>query len=185
MKKLIKNYTFLPNERKIIFNDYTSIDLERVLVITNVTRNIIIYNFADPTKGGNVSGNTLILNYDTTGMDANDKLQIWYEDIELPSLEKTQKRQLGLSGIGVDMQFTIEQANTAYAIPPEPPNDYYTLLVYNSSDVDIFIRFTEGTTNGVGLAAGSVFTIDLGPNQQIYIYCRVSGTTINLSYKVI
>ena len=87
MKKLITNYTFNPTERKITFNDYEVIELERVLLITNVTRNEIIYSFADPSKGGNVSGNVLILNYDTTEMNADDKLQIWYEDPSVPALD--------------------------------------------------------------------------------------------------
>jgi|GEM_PF-6122527 len=87
MKKLITNYVFNPAEKTIIFEDYDSIELERILLITNVTRNEIIYSFADPSKGGSVSGNVLTLNYDTTGMNADDKLQIWYEDVELPALE--------------------------------------------------------------------------------------------------
>ncbi len=87
MKKLITNYTFNPTEKTITFEDYDTIDLERVLLITNVTRNEIIYSFADPSKGGSVSGNVLTLNYDTTSMDDTDLLQIWYEDVELPALE--------------------------------------------------------------------------------------------------
>jgi hypothetical protein len=87
MKKLVTNYTFDPLNKTITFNDYDSIELERVLLITNVTRNEIIYSFADPSKGGSVSGNVLTLNYDTSDMDETDKLQIWYEDAELPALE--------------------------------------------------------------------------------------------------
>ncbi len=80
MKRLITNYTFLPSQRKVIFNDYNSITLEGILLITNVTRGEIIYNFADPNKGGTVSGNVLTLTYDTTQMSATDKLQIFYDD---------------------------------------------------------------------------------------------------------
>jgi hypothetical protein len=87
MKKLITNYVFNPSERTIIFPEYDNIELERILLITNVTRNEIIYNFADPSKGGSVSGNVLTLNYDTTEMSADDKLQIWYEDPSLPALD--------------------------------------------------------------------------------------------------
>jgi hypothetical protein len=185
MKKIISNYTFNPTERTITFNDYDSIDLERVLLITNVTRNEVIYSFADPAKGGSVSGNVLTLNFDTTGMSSTDKLQIWYEDIELPATEQTEKRKLGLSGSGTDTQFTIVNANTAYAIPTSPPNDYYTLLLYNSSDSDVFVRFTPGTTHGIRITSGSIFSIDLGPNQQIYVYSSFPNKTINLSYKII
>lgn len=87
MKKIIDHYTFDPAMKTIIFEDYDFIDLERVLLITNVTRNVIIYSFADPSKGGSVIGNVLVLNYDTSNMNDTDKLQIWYEDVEFPALE--------------------------------------------------------------------------------------------------
>jgi hypothetical protein len=80
MKKLISNYTFNPAARTISFADYTSIDLEGLLLITNVTDNQIIYNFADPCFGGGVSGNTVTLTYDTTSMSSGDSLQIFYDD---------------------------------------------------------------------------------------------------------
>jgi len=52
--------------------------LEGVLLITNTTDNIIIYNFANPLLGGVLSGNVLTLTYDTTTMSDTDSLQIWY-----------------------------------------------------------------------------------------------------------
>lgn len=87
MKKLISKYTFDPIAKTITFNDYTSIDLERVLLITNTTNNTIIYNFADSTKGGTVSGNVLTLTFDTTTMNATDRLQIFYDDTDLVAIE--------------------------------------------------------------------------------------------------
>ena len=86
MKILITNYSFDASGKTITFNDYTSILLERVLLITNVTDNVIIYNFADPNKGGTVSDNVLTLTYDTTSMSDTDKLQIFYDDpdVETP-----------------------------------------------------------------------------------------------------
>lgn len=80
MKTLVTNYTFNASAKTVTFNGFTSIDLEKILVITNVTDNIIIYNFADSTKGGTVATNVLTLTYDTTSMSNTDKLQIWYDD---------------------------------------------------------------------------------------------------------
>ncbi len=62
--------------------------LERLLVITDVTINTIIYNFADPTKGATVSYDattgytTITLDYDVSAAGASntDKLQIFVED---------------------------------------------------------------------------------------------------------
>lgn len=80
MKTKINNYTFDASAKTITFGDYVAIELERLLLITNVTDNIIIYNFAVPNNGGAVSGNVLTLAYDTTGMSDSDKLQIFYDD---------------------------------------------------------------------------------------------------------
>ena len=80
MKIKINNYSFDASGKTIAFTDYTSINLDGILLVTNVTRNIIIYNFASPAKGGTVSDNVLSLTYDTTAMSDGDKLQIFYED---------------------------------------------------------------------------------------------------------
>jgi hypothetical protein len=182
MKRLITNYSFNHLTQTITFNDYASIDLERILLITNVTRNVIIYNFADSAKSGIVNANVLTLTYSTSGMDDNDKLQIFYDDIN-PSTEETLQKSLGLSGAGTDTTFTLTSANTAYAIPTNPPVDSYTLIIYNSSDTDVYLRFSSGTIGGIKIASDSSLGIDLGANQQVYVYCGVAGKTINLSYK--
>jgi hypothetical protein len=54
--------------------------LESILLITNVSSNQIIYNFADPCYGAGVNGNTVTLVYDTTSMSSSDALQIYYDD---------------------------------------------------------------------------------------------------------
>jgi hypothetical protein len=89
VKTLISNYTFNPTTKAIALLDYTTIDLAGLLLITNVRTNQIIYNFADPAFGGTTSGNTLILTTATTGMSAADKLQIFYDNGEVPASEET------------------------------------------------------------------------------------------------
>lgn len=79
MKRLITNYTFNAAARTVTFAQYGTIELHRILLVTNTTDNIIIYNFADTTKGGTVATNVLTLEYDTTGMDNSDALQIYYD----------------------------------------------------------------------------------------------------------
>lgn len=85
MKKLIDNYTFTASAKTIVFNDYSLINHAGLLLITNTTDNIIIYNFASPSLGGVVDGNTLTLTYNTATMSDDDSLQIFYEDGTLPS----------------------------------------------------------------------------------------------------
>lgn len=88
MKTLITNYTFDSSLKKITFNDYTTIDLSRVLLVTNVTDNIMIYNFANPALGGIVATNILTLDYDTTSMSSGDSLQIYYDSASTPATEE-------------------------------------------------------------------------------------------------
>lgn len=83
MKKLITNYTFNAGAQTVTFTDYTTISLESVLLITNVTDNLVVYNFADVGYGGSVTGNVLTLAYNTTGMSNTDELQIFYDDTDV------------------------------------------------------------------------------------------------------
>jgi len=83
-------YTFDPSTGTIVVPRI--IQRERLVLITNVTTNTVIYNFSDsnlklnshsittPTSALHVSGQnsttTLVLNYNTAGMSSSDKLQI-------------------------------------------------------------------------------------------------------------
>lgn len=76
---LIKDYVFDASAKTVTFSAFTEIDVTRILTITNVTDNIIIYNFALDTAGGSVATNVLTLTYDTTAMADADNLQIYYD----------------------------------------------------------------------------------------------------------
>lgn len=98
MKVKVNNYLFNKDAKTVTFTDYASIRLDGILLITNVTRNIIIYNFASPEKGGSVTNNVLSLTYDTTSMNNGDKLQIFYDDDSLGAVasEGAQNEQTSL-----------------------------------------------------------------------------------------
>ena len=80
MKRLIENYTFNSATKQVIIIDNENITQEKLLLITNMTAGIIIYNFADSDTRGLIAGNIITLNYDTISMSDTDKLQIWVED---------------------------------------------------------------------------------------------------------
>ena len=80
MKIIVDNYTFNNAASTITFSDYSSIHLNHVLLIVNVTTNTIIYNFANPALGGDVASNVLTLDYDTSVMSSGDILMIQYDD---------------------------------------------------------------------------------------------------------
>jgi hypothetical protein len=98
-------YTFNPATRTIVFNK--AVQVERLVLITNVTTGTVIYNFADSNlrattytvnaanyqQGASVDFNTkvvtgakdtttVVLNYNTSAMNANDKLQIIVDEYE-------------------------------------------------------------------------------------------------------
>jgi hypothetical protein len=82
------NYTFTPSTRTIVIPDH--IPRERLVLITNVTTNQVIYNFSDPSlkatsytpaiDSNNVATTTVVLNYNTAAMSATDKLQITVDE---------------------------------------------------------------------------------------------------------
>ena len=89
MKKLVTDYTFNAASQTITLNGFTSIDLEGLLLVTNVSTNQIIYNFADPALGATVSSNVITLAYNTTTMSNAHALQIFYDDATSPASDDT------------------------------------------------------------------------------------------------
>lgn len=77
------SYTFTPSTRTISIPK--TILKERLLLITNVTTNQVIYNFSDPSLGTSsysattdtnmVENTTMVLEYNTASMSSTDKLQ--------------------------------------------------------------------------------------------------------------
>lgn len=94
MKVQVTNYTFDKTAKTVTFTDYTTIRLDSLLLITNVTSNVIIYNFADPLLGGTVATNVLTLTYDTSAMNDTDSLQIFYEDGAIELADSTNQETL-------------------------------------------------------------------------------------------
>jgi len=82
-------YTFTPSTNTIVIP--RAIQRERLILITNVTTNTVIYNFSDSnlkantytvsTTGG-TNTTTIILNYSTTSMSSTDKLQITVDEYD-------------------------------------------------------------------------------------------------------
>lgn len=84
-KKLIRNYTFNAAARTIVIDGY--FNLSSLLLITNTTRNVIIYNFSNSFLGGTTSYNsttnktTITLTFDTAGQANADSLQIYVDEV--------------------------------------------------------------------------------------------------------
>ena len=82
-------YTFTPSTNTLVIP--RAIPRERLILITNVTTNTVIYNFSDSnlkantytvsTTGG-TNTTTVVLNYNTSGMSSTDKLQIIVDEYD-------------------------------------------------------------------------------------------------------
>ena len=74
MKQLIGSdlgsTVFDPVAGTIAFSGLPDLTLANVLVVTNVTAGVMLYNFADPALGGSLTGNVLALECATTAMAA-------------------------------------------------------------------------------------------------------------------
>ncbi len=82
-------YTFTPSTNTLVIP--RAIQRERLILITNVTTNTVIYNFSDSNLKANTytvstsSGTnttTVVLNYNTSGMSSTDKLQIIVDEYD-------------------------------------------------------------------------------------------------------
>ncbi len=82
-------YTFTPSTNTIVIPRI--IPRERLILITNVTTNAVIYNFSDAnltantytvSSTGGVNTTTIVLNYNTAGMSSTDKLQIIVDEYD-------------------------------------------------------------------------------------------------------
>lgn len=80
-------YTFTPSTKTIVIPRF--IARERLLLITNVTTNKVIYNFSDSALTATsytnsttnmVESTTIVLNYNTASMSSTDKLQITIDE---------------------------------------------------------------------------------------------------------
>jgi len=82
-------YTFTPTTKTIVIPK--AIPRERLLLITNVTQNQVIYNFSDPSlnattytalEQNGTETTTIVLNYNTASMLTTDKLSITIDEFD-------------------------------------------------------------------------------------------------------
>lgn len=88
MNKVIlenSDYSFdATNGTVTVLNRSELLTKEGLMIITNVSSNDIIYNFACKGFGGVINGNVLSLEYSTAGMSDSDELQIiLYSEVDI------------------------------------------------------------------------------------------------------
>jgi hypothetical protein len=86
---IIEQYAFTPNTKTVVVTG-KNIRPEQLLLITNVTRGTVLYNFSDPSLGATITNTvsnttglettTIVLSYNTASHSSTDKLAIMVEE---------------------------------------------------------------------------------------------------------
>jgi hypothetical protein len=177
---LLESYTFTPASRQVVING-RYLRREQLILITNVTTNTVIYNFADssltataftPTIIANNETTTIVLSYNTTSMGSTDKLSILVEETN-ETLQPSEVLQdpigklrvsLPQSLIDTDFEYGVQQTKwESLGLMNNRPSAYYDF----TSAMSVTSIVTNGTrTITVNLANNSTqtFTSTTGSN---------------------
>jgi hypothetical protein len=152
---LDKYYTFNNVTRQIVIP--RAIPKERLVLITDVTTNQVIYNFSDPnllstnyqiatSPDGSVTSTTITLNYNTTNLSNTDSLQIIideYDEKFTPSesyLDPINKLRVSTpqSLIDTDYEYSIQTTKwEQLSLLNNRPYAYYVTATNNLNPVDL------------------------------------------------
>lgn len=94
MKVLVTNYSIVSSALTI--NAGFNFNLENILLVTDVDNNDILYNFADPSKGGTLVGKVLSLDY-AGSTNVSTRLQIWIDDGKPPASDASVQALLAVA----------------------------------------------------------------------------------------
>lgn len=157
------------------------IGLEDLLIISNVTTNEVIYNFAEPTKGGtvnfitgnsdaypqaeSVSTGTTIINFkaNTSSMASTDNIQIFLEQSEL----KIRPYDFGTDAIErmrVAMPQAMIDADFEYGLQPTKwqalslQRGYPATYELSATDMTV-VNITTDASTGTGGVGASLITV--------------------------
>ena len=173
-KRLIKTFTFDAAAGTITFRG--KFNLKSFLLVTNVTDNIIIYNFSDPTKGGTtdfVSPNTtLILDYDTSLMSDKDNLQI-FVDVETTIIEPVQPMQDAVERMRVSNPQALIDTDFEYSLQP---TKWETLQTQNNIP-SVYQKSNEPAFTADQIVSITTASVESTPT--------VGGTTYNSSFETL
>lgn len=143
-----RDYIFNPVTRTITIPE--PIQRERLLMITNVTRNKVIYNFSDPNLGASTysitshptSPDTIVtLEYNTADMSATDDLSIVYDD----AVERFKPEETMMDAVG-KMRVSTPQSLIDTDFEYSVQNSKWETLTLQNNYPSFFARGTGGNS---------------------------------------
>ena len=177
-KKVIDvQYTFTPGTRTLVINRY--VRQESLMLITNVTRGTVMYNFSDSdlraTSYTAVSTNTaqgltpqtttVVLNFNTTAMSANDKIQIMVDE-EHETIRTNEVFTDPVDKMRVSMPQSMMDTDFEYSVQPSKWEFITTVQNYPS----FFSRGTGGNSFQFVSISGN----GAGPRSTISVQCTAN-----------
>ena len=162
-RSLVYNYTFSPSTRQVTIPG--NIIKDRLLIITNTTAGIVIYNFADPGLGStsvqyssSTENTTVTLEYDTTSMFSTDSLSIFIDNVSV-SIEPSATYADPVSKFRVSTPETLIDTDFEYGLQP---TKWETLELVNNTP-SFFSRSNDTTIPNIQdistLAGSRIVTI--------------------------
>lgn len=156
-------YTFTPSTRTVVIPRV--VPRERLILITDVTTNQVLYNFSDagltatsyvvaPSSDNSTYTTTITLNYNTTGLSATDKLQIIvdeYDEKFTPSesyLDPVNKLRVSTPQSLIDTDFEYSTQQTKWeqlSLTDNRPFAFYSSATGNLTLSNVLATFGSRT----------------------------------------
>jgi len=163
------------------------IELEDLLIISNVTSNEVIYSFTDPTRGAetkftagdsegfpralSINNGTTIINfkYSTSDMASTDKIQLFLESAEQKvrpydfGTDAIERMRVGLPQAMIDADFEYGLQPTKWqAISMQ--RGYPATYEINASDIPVSTVVTDASAGNSGIGASLITVTTVGPH---------------------
>jgi hypothetical protein len=192
MKILANRYSFSPSTKQVFLSGFTTnIALEQLLLITNSSRNTIIYNFADPAAGGVISNNVITLSANTTSMLSTDRLQIFLDDLFEPIFGVYQDSTsyspvTSVSAVpsltGVNAPLTIDiQTGGALALQGDLDKDIDSVTTFDAGYASIS-NFLSAQTLGTVFSGTGVQVLSANANRITMFGQNLGATPLFVKY---
>ena len=183
------SYVFNKQNKTITLSGLSTLTINKILLILNVTRNTVIYRPITAGLGGTIAGNVITLDYDTTAMNNADELQVW---VDYPNTLATDAnrndmiQEIQTTGfykgkiakvfniIGRRAGFT---SITALNDVKEFDNSVALIPTLNNSSLDLLSSSANDITGGTGARTVEVIYLDSNNNIQD-VTLSLNGTTL-------
>ena len=203
---IIEQYAFTPSTKTVVVTG-KNIRPEQLLLITNVTRGTVIYNFSDPSLTATITNSisttsglettTIVLAYNTASHSSTDKLAIMIEETytEITPNETLQdpvgKMRVSTPQSLIDTDFEYGTQPTKWesiSLLNNRPGAFYdvtsptTITNITSSTTTVTISMASTTGFVAGQPIFVVGTLDIGNSDGWWLIDTVN-TNVSVTYK--